>query len=183
MAAKSTIAKRYARAFAETFTDTAKAVAAQAEFEGLVLNISTDKKLSEFMTSPAFDRTEKWGVFSGLLEKAGATKSLTDFLRVLLEADRLAIIEEVLVEFNKVLMDRLGEAEAHVETAYALTESELATIKSNLEKTTGKKLRVSVELKPELVAGLRVNVDGKTFDGTLATHLNRLQRQLSQAQA
>jgi len=117
------------------------------------------------------------------LNKAGATKDTAQFLRVLLDADRVLILEEVLAEFKKVLMDAMGEAEARVESAYALTESEVALIQANLEKTVGKKLRISVETKPELIAGLRVTADGKTFDGTLSTHLTRLHRQLSQAEA
>jgi F-type H+-transporting ATPase subunit delta len=183
MAAKATIAKRYARAFAEVFSDLNKANTAQGELESLLRTFNADKKLSQFLKSPAFERSEKWGVLSEVLAKAGATKETSQFLRVLLDSDRALLLDEVVSEFKKVIMEKLGEAEARIETAYALTETEVATIQANLEKTIGKKLRVNVEVKPELVAGLRVNVDGKTFDGTLATHMNRLQRQLSQADA
>ncbi|MEO5668120.1 MAG: ATP synthase F1 subunit delta [Bdellovibrionota bacterium] len=183
MAAKSTIGKRYARAFAEIVSDTTRASAAQAELESLVHTLSDDVKLSAFLKSPVFSREEKWSVLSELLAKSGTSKETTQFLKTILEADRVLLLEDILAEFKKVLMNKLGEAEAHIESAYALTETELSTIQANLEKTIGKKLRISVETNPALVAGLRVNVDGKTFDATLATHLTRLQRQLSRAEA
>jgi F-type H+-transporting ATPase subunit delta len=183
MAAKSTIAKRYARAFAAMFTDPNKASLAQTELESLLRNFAAEKKFSEFLKSPAFDRAEKWSVLQDFLSKAQVSAETTKFLKVLLESDRAGLLEDVVIEFKKVIMEQLGEAEALVESAYALTESEVTTIQGNLEKTVGKKLRVIVETKPELIAGLRVNVDGKTFDGTLASHLHRMQRQLSQADA
>ena len=183
MAAKSTIAKRYARAFASMFSEPAKASLAQAELEALFRNFSAAKKFSEFLKSPAFDRAEKWSVLQEFLSKAQVSVETTKFLKVLLESDRAGLLEDVVFEFKKVIMEQLGEAEAHIESAYALTESEVATIQINLEKTVGKKLRLIVETNPELIAGLRVNVDGKTFDGTLASHLHRMQRQLSQADA
>lgn len=183
MAAKSTIAKRYARAFASAFTDNALALKQLEEFEVLVATFTSDSNLNVFLKSPAFKEEEKWGVVSDILTKTNASKDLAQFMKVLVETGRILLIEEILSEFKKVMLDRLGEAEALVESACSLTDSELSLVKANLEKTIGKKLRVKVEVKPELVAGLRVRVDGKTLDGTLSSHLERLQTQLVRAEA
>jgi F-type H+-transporting ATPase subunit delta len=181
MAAKSTIAKRYARAYADALKGAS--MSHLEEFEIFVASISKDTKLASFLKSPAFKVDEKWGVVLEILSKSGASKDLSQFIRVLLESGRIFLIDEVWTEFKRVMLERSGEVEAIVETAYALTDTELKLVKANLEKSIAKKLRLSVELKPELVAGLKIRVDGKTLDGTLAAHLNRLQKQLVQAEA
>jgi F-type H+-transporting ATPase subunit delta len=183
MAAKSTIAKRYARAFVDTFSNVADASRQVDGLSALVRLTLQDKNLAAFLESPSFDRDEKWGVLEEILTKTSASKELTQFLRVLLDGGRILLLEEVFTEFKKVLMAKTGQAEALVESAYALTDSELNLVQTNLEKTLGKKLQIKLEVKPELVAGLKIHVDGKTLDGTFASHIEKLKKQLLQAEA
>lgn len=183
MAAKSSIAKRYARAFAEV---SGQGQASQKNLESLellVLAFEKDPKLSAFLKSPAFKGEEKWSVVADVLKKHESSRELTQFVKVLLDSNRITYVEEVVSEFKKIMLEKSGEAEAIIESAYALTESELSLVKANLEKGIGKKLRIKVEVEPSLVAGLRVRVDGKTLDGTLSSYMNRLQNQLLRAEA
>ncbi len=183
MAAKTMVAKRYAKAFAETFEDLSKAEVQTVELEQFCQLLTANEGLAGLLKSPAFEASEKWTVLEEVLTKANSSSELKDFLRVLVDADRLAALYEVSVEFKQIVYAKLGYAEAIIESAYALTESELLTIKKSLEITTGKKLKVLTEINSAMIAGLKVTVDGKTFDGSLGSHLGRLQKTLLQAEA
>jgi len=183
MAAKTMIAKRYAKAFAETFEDLSKAEVQTAELEQLCTLMKHNTQLEGLMKSPAFSSEEKWNVLNDVLAQTDASTELKDFLRVLVDADRFAALDELSVEFKQIVFQKLGYAEALVESAYALTDNELETLKASLELTTGKKLKIKKEIKAEMVAGLKVTVDGKTFDGSLGAQLGKLERTLLQAEA
>jgi F-type H+-transporting ATPase subunit delta len=153
------------------------------ELEAIAASVASSKNLKLLLKSPSFSLQEKWQVLEEILKQTNASKEIGQVLKVLVDSGRILLIEEVVSEFKKVMMDRAGEAEATIESAYALTESELTLVKANLEKTIGKKLRIKTEVDSKIVAGLKIHVDGKTLDGTLATHLNKLQKQLIRAEA
>lgn len=183
MATKTMIARRYAKAFSETFEDLSKAEVQAAELEQFSVLVSENNELSNFLTSPGFDVSEKWNVVSDCLVKAGASEELKGFIRVLVEAGRVAALEEVSVEFKQSVYEKLGYADATIDTAFALTDNELSSITETLEKAVGKKLKITTNIQPEMIAGLKVSVDGKTFDGSFGAHVEKMQRTLLQAEA
>lgn len=183
MAPKNVVARRYAKALSASIEDAALSEKVVAELDTFVNTLKAEDQLSEFLFSPSFNSTEKWGVVEDLLAKAGSETRTKEFLRTLVLANRIEVVREAAQSYKELVYEKVGKAEVVIESAYALTESELASVQANLEKSTGKKLIIKTEIKPELVAGLKVTVEGKTIDGTLGSHLEKMQRTLLQADA
>ena len=68
--------------------------------------------------------------------------------------------------------------EADVETAFELTDAELAGLVSALEKRTGRKVRAQVRLDKTLIGGVRVVIGDKVIDGSVRAQLGTLESAL-----
>lgn len=184
MASKGIIAKRYAKALVQSLSgDAAASEKVLGDLETLGAAYETNNELNSFLESPVFSSQEKWTVIEELLNKGEADKQTVAFLKTVALADRSPLLPELVSSVKELLREAQGAAEAVIETAYALSDDQVSTVQKSLEKSLNKKLYVRTEVKESLVAGIRVTVDGKTYDGTLGAHLNKLERTLLQAEA
>ena len=71
-------------------------------------------------------------------------------------------------------------AEAVVTSAVALNEEQMEALKKKLEKISGKNISLIVKTDPSVVAGLRVELEGKQLDGTVQGRLAGVSRKLNE---
>lgn len=84
-----------------------------------------------------------------------------------------------------MLAQSRNEATALVTSAYPLKPAQLKELEAGLKKATGRSA-VHIETKedPEILGGVVIHVDGKMFDNSIATKINRLARDMkTQVQA
>ncbi len=65
--------------------------------------------------------------------------------------------------------------QAHVTAAVELGPAQKQAVLAALEKQTGKKIEMKAEVDPSLIGGLRVEIGGRVFDGSLKTQLKRIE--------
>ena len=71
-------------------------------------------------------------------------------------------------------------AEAIVTSAVPLSEAQAAALRDKLEKISGKKISLIQKTDPQILAGLRVELEGKQLDGTVQNRLSGLSRKLNE---
>ncbi|MGI8894142.1 MAG: F0F1 ATP synthase subunit delta, partial [Casimicrobiaceae bacterium] len=86
------------------------------------------------------------------------------FVRVLIEADRIALLPAIAHLFEKLKDASDGVAKATIETAFPMDDTQLKDLTLALERRFGQKIETTVAVKPELIGGARVTV-GDTFLG------------------
>ena len=74
-----------------------------------------------------------------------------------------------------------GIVEAHVTSAVALNEEELAALRVRLAHISGRQVKLITAVDPSLIGGVRVEMDGRRYDNTIQDRLGRLRRSLTQA--
>lgn len=74
----------------------------------------------------------------------------------------------------------MESAEAVVTGAVALSDAQMEALKQKLEKISGKKVSLLQKKDPSVVAGLRVELEGKLLDGTVQSRLSGLSRKLDE---
>ena len=118
-----------------------------------------------------------------LIEKAlgeQVEKYLVNFIKLLCEKNLLGQYEECCKEFTQRYYDENGIAEAKVISAVALEEEQLASLKAKLEKMSGKQIIISAETDPSVVAGIRVELEGVQYDGTIQSRLGGLSKKINE---
>lgn len=111
---------------------------------------------------------------------ASTQKYVVNFIKLLCERGLLGEFGLCCDEFTDRYDRDNGIALAYVTSAVALTEAQRNGLKSKLERTSGKTVRLREKVDPRIVAGLRVEMDGVEMDGTVQGRLDTLQRKLKE---
>jgi len=137
------------------------AVADRPEMRALVLdpNVGADKL---------------YGVFAGVL-KSPLSKEGQNFLRLLVENDRVAALPEIASQFVALKNKLEGSAEAEITTAFPMSDAQVADLVSGLaKKFGGLKLKSHVNVDASLIGGVRVVVGDEVFDTSIKAQLERM---------
>jgi F-type H+-transporting ATPase subunit delta len=100
------------------------------------------------------------------------------FIRVLIEGDRIAVLPQVQALFETLKDNADGVAKATIETAFPMSDSELADLTAALERRFGMRIEATITVKPELIGGARVTVGDNVIDATVAEQLRAMAAEL-----
>ncbi len=100
------------------------------------------------------------------------------FVRVLVEADRLAALPQIAALFDDLKNDTEGVATARIDSAFPLTDAQFVELVEALEKRFGKKIEATVNVDPGLVGGARITVGDTVIDASVQAQLQAMASQL-----
>ena len=103
-----------------------------------------------------------------------------NFLKLLCERNLLGEYAGCCEEFTRRYNVDHHIAEAVVTSAVTLTAEQMETLKARLEKMTGKQVSLIQKKDPSVVAGLRVEIEGKQLDGTVQSRLSGISKKLNE---
>lgn len=176
MAEPSTVARPYAEA-AFRLADSAGALAKWSEMLGVLAAVGDDERVRAAVTDPKMTDAKSAGIFISIL--AGRLSAEAEnFVRVLAENGRLGLLPEIRAQFEALKNEREGVVEAEVQTAFELTEAQVADLVQRLEKRTGRKVKARVRLVKELIGGVKVILGDKVIDGSARAQLGALETAL-----
>ena len=101
-----------------------------------------------------------------------------NFVRVLAQNDRLALLPEIRAQFDVLRNEREGVVEAELQSAFELSDSQLDDIVQRLQKKTGRKVRAHVSVDRELIGGVKIVLGDKVIDGSARAQLAALEAAL-----
>jgi F-type H+-transporting ATPase subunit delta len=105
---------------------------------------------------------------------------LGNFLRVLAENDRLNALADIERAYHRLLERALGRVRAKVRVAAPLPEDELSDLVDAFSRLTHLTVIPTVEVDPELLGGVVVEIAGRVYDASLKTQLQRMGKTLAQ---
>lgn len=94
---------------------------------------------------------------------------------------RLKNAEQIADEYESLLDTQRGIKHAVVTTAVAVDETEKQKITSQLEKITGKKVTVKLQVNPNIIGGMVARIEDTLIDGSVRNRLDLLRRDLAEA--
>lgn len=160
------VAKRYATALWQAVGPD-RAGEELKSFERFVEIYLSSDDLQKLFSNPAFSPEDKKNVLKEICEKAKFTKDFQNFVLLLLDQGRLSVLGAVLEAYREKIMTHQGTHAVKIETALPLNESIQKKILASLEKRFSTKFVASVDIVPDLIAGIRVHFLGQTIDATL----------------
>lgn len=165
-----TLAKRYAAALLRV-TDVDGST---EEVEALLLALKqvyhSDRSFRQLLSSPRIPRTMK----KKLLRKAfegRAKPSFLDFLELLVDKNRLAILPELADMFDRLADASHGLVRVRVRSWKPLSEAHKAGLTEKIMRITGKKILIEAEADATLMGGMLVRIGDNVIDGTVAHRL------------
>lgn len=170
MAELATIARPYAEALF-------KAAGAQAADACVWLDelaaIAAQPPLLAFAADPKVTPEQVFELISGVM-KTPLPEIGRNFLRTVIENDRLAALPAVARQVRALVNAQRGVADATVESAFPIEPEALVELQSVLEKRFGRPLRLQVQLNPALIGGVRVVVGDEVLDTSVKARLEQM---------
>ncbi len=174
----SRVAKRYARALLELAAEQGQLENWGAEVEHLA-RVVDSPELGPRLTSPELPANARIEAMAKLAEKLELSFPVRSFAVVLARHGRVGDIADVSRWYQALLDERLGRARAALLFAAQPADADVARLVGGLEALAGKKIIAAVKVDGSLLGGVVAELEGKTYDASLAARLAEAQRRLS----
>ena len=176
MAEPSTVARPYAEA-AFKLADEAGALGRWSETLAVLAAVAEDPGVRAAIGDPNLSDAQVAGLFISIL--AGRLSGEAEnFVRVLAANGRLELLPEIRAQFDALKNEREGVVEAEVQSAFELSDAQLRDLVQRLEKKTGRKVKATIAVDKDLIAGVRVILGDKVIDGSARAQLAALEAAL-----
>lgn len=171
------ISKRYAVALFELAKETGKIDLFNNQVELIYNSIKDDKEFLTVLNHPRISGGEKFNLFQNIY-KDNISEEILGLISIVVNKNRETEILEILETFLELVKDYKGITTAYVFSAIALNDEQLTKIKENLSKNLNKEIIIEASVKPELIGGLLINVDGKVIDNSIKRNLDDIKKSL-----
>ncbi len=179
MADNNTIARPYADAVFE-LANAAGALAAWSGSLDVAGQLLADKSLVEYLGAPELSNAQRLEFLTGLFKKAKATqlaggdKQGTNFLKLLLENKRIAVMPEISAHFAVLKAEVENTVDATVTSAAPLSKAQTDKIAKALKERLGRDVKVITEIDENLIGGAVIRAGDVVIDGSLRARLEGL---------
>jgi F-type H+-transporting ATPase subunit delta len=171
------IARRYARALF-SLSNAQQSVDAVGTALATTTDVLTEPSVMRVLTGP-MPRERKRALLLKIVETTDAPAVLRDFFLLLADHERLSRVGAIQAVFAAMLNRQRGITRAIIRSASPLSADLLEEIARTFGSITGRKVLATVEVVPDLIAGVIVEVDGKVYDGSLRSELSKLRHQMA----
>ena len=174
-----TVARRYARALFNLAEEQGALDAVATALEA-ASRVVEDPAVARVLAGPV-DRTRKRALVETIARDVAAPPLLERFLFLLVDSERIGHLAAIRSVFDDLVDRRRGIVRARVRAAAPLPDDVRDQIAQVFGRVTGKQVVLSVEVVPTLLAGVVVEVDGRVYDGSLHTQLEKLREQMAES--
>jgi F-type H+-transporting ATPase subunit delta len=174
-----TVARRYASALADVVLEHGEAREVQEELLAWEQMLQSSSNLQEVFRNPTIALDQKRAVLNKLIARAKPTSTTTNFLKVLLQNQRLTELGEINRKFADILDVRAGMVAATVTTARAVPDNAQLLLHTKLLSLTGKGVRINFAIDPDLIGGLVTRIGSTVYDGSVRNHLQLIKEKMA----
>jgi F-type H+-transporting ATPase subunit delta len=178
MAELSTVARPYAEALFAVAQGSGETLEGWLAATDELARLMAHPQVAEVVADPKLDHEQVFGLLTGMM-KASLPAAGTNFLKLLIENQRLVVLPEVAAQFRRLKNRAEGVADCLIETAFPLSDPQVAELVTSLSRKFGRQLKPEVRVNPELIGGVRATVGDQVLDGSVRTRLTEMQTALT----
>jgi F-type H+-transporting ATPase subunit delta len=175
------VSNRYARAFVDVVFDAKldpqKMTILLQQIVGTYL---ASEDLRKIWSSPAVPAEQKRALLDQIVGQMGdVPRPMRNFIAVLIDHSRIAILPDIAKQFETELNTRLGRVEAEVTSARPLSDGERQSLVAQVSKTTGRQVSAKYSIDATLLGGAIVRVGSTVYDGSVRGQLQKIRQELA----
>jgi F-type H+-transporting ATPase subunit delta len=173
----SVAANRYARALIEAlYPEKAEAGAEQIQSFAAVLKDHPEGRI--LLQNPAMGDDRRQRLMKEVSSALGLDRRVSNFVNILIDRNRLPLLDEIIAEYQRLLDQRMGIVRARVTTAQTLEAGQHQELAARLAEVTGKQVRMEVAIDPTLIGGVIAQVGSTIYDGSVRQQLQAFKSRL-----
>lgn len=174
-------ASRYARALADLAFDPKRGADPQGvagELSTFAEALEASSDLRSVLISPAVAPASKRAVVEQLARQSGISGLVRNFLYVVIDHRRTAILSEIGEAFRALTYERMGMVEADISAARELPAGQREKVAEGLGRLTGKQVQCRFSVDQSLIGGLVARIGSTIYDGSVQGQLKALRLKL-----
>lgn len=173
------VAGRYARALFIVSEKRGQTVRVLEDLKGVAQVLVPNGRAANFLGSPGVKAEDKRKLLRSALESR-VDRSTLVFVDLLIRKRRLNEFATIVTEFEALVEAQQGIERAQVVSAVPLSDAERDRLHRELERMTGHKVRMQVEVDPALLGGALVRMGDRVIDRSVRTLLEAITHQLQE---
>lgn len=185
MADNHTIARPYAQAAFEIASDS-KSLDKWSDALAVAKDLMSDGQVAKFLGNPKLTEDERLSFLTDLFASAGGKTSIlagdnkhgTNFLKLLLEYERVAVLPEIADHFDALKADVENSIEVTVTSAAPLSAAQQEAVTKALKERLGREVSLATKIDENLIGGAVISAGDVVIDGSLRSRLEGLSNAL-----
>jgi F-type H+-transporting ATPase subunit delta len=185
MADNHTIARPYAQAAFEIASES-KGLDKWSEALAVAKDLLRDGQVTKFLANPKLTDDERLSFLTDLFASAGGKTSIlagsnkhgTNFLKLLLEYERVAVLPEIADHFDALKANVENTIDVTVTSASPLSAAQQKAITKALKVRLGREVNLETEIDENLIGGAVISAGDVVIDGSLRSRLEGLSNAL-----
>ena len=176
------VARRYASALADVVLERGEAREVQEELATWEEMLQSHENLRDVFANPTIALEQKRSVLNRLIELSKPRATTANFLKVLLQNQRLTELGEINKKLTHALDERAGLVAATVTTARPIPTDVHDRLHGALATLTGKKVRIDFVTDPDLIGGVVTRIGSTVYDGSVRSQLQQIKEKMAGTQ-
>jgi F-type H+-transporting ATPase subunit delta len=133
-------------------------------------------ELRSVLRNPQLDPRAKVAVLDDLL--GGADELIRNFLRLTAEKGRIGQIEEIALEFDRLMAREERRLNVELTTARELSDAEARELLQQIEQASGRKIEATRSVDSSLIGGFVLQAGSMRVDASVRGRLEGLRQEL-----
>ncbi len=181
MADNNAIARPYARAAFELASEKGD-LAKWSDALSTAKDVLADGQAVKFLGRPALTDEQRLSFLTELFKSVGGKSSIlaggskhgNNFLKLLLEYGRVAVLAEIAQHFEVLKADVENTVDVTVTSAVSMSAAQKKAVAAALKKRLGRAVRLETEIDETLIGGAVIRAGDVVIDGSLRSRLEGL---------
>lgn len=176
------VSKRYANALIDISFEEKEIENIYSQFKKFIdyYNDNCNLDFKEYIGLPFIDKKERIDTINILSKDLSLNEILNNFLSLLVENERINILNNIFKEFIKIKNEKNGIVNMTIISGQKIKDGDLAVLKEKIEKILNKKIILEENISSNTIGGFLININGKIFDGSLMTQIKNISAFLKQ---
>lgn len=175
----SQVGARYASALYQLATELNQQDVIFTQVRTISEALDLDPAIQSFLSSPLVRPAEKEKTFAAAFKSVQISDLVKNFVFLLARKQRLGIFNDVVTAYQALADEKHGVVRGTVRSTTVLAPDERKRIEQTVNRVTKKNSILTYKEDPLLLGGLVAEVGSYTFDDSLASHLRRMNEQLT----
>lgn len=168
------VGKRYAEAIYEIAVSTNKIKEIYEALNQLMELYENNSEFKTFITHPLIEANEKKKVLSEIFKNFG--EDIINIIDYILDKKRIENIRNITAEYLKIYYERNQILDVEATFAVEPSEAQKSKLIANLEKKTGKKVKLAINIDRAILGGGIIRIGDTVIDGSIRKELENIKR-------
>ena len=138
-----------------------------------VLQSSGDLKIS--LSHPNIRRAQRKEIIDAVLAKCSYDRLFNNFIKLVVDRGRIQYYPKIVAEFIGLRDEAAGRIHGHVYVASSLSAEQHEKLRAKVQKQLGCEVVIDEHIEPDIIGGMRLEINGRVYDSSIKYHLERMQ--------